>query len=478
MATPITWRNVEVNPVGEISRAMMSGQTGINAGFESFANILKQQQQVDDQNWNQQKSNNTNAFLNEMTKYTTPEAYQAALDSGELQSRLTASGAQIDQAAARQAMGAQMGILQDRLTKGQQFQDAQTDRAEAAVKDQIGSLVAQGKTAEAKALLDQHTLRNEVKLYQGAAEAERQAVIQGRADTTWKRSEDLAALTHPEAVKTAQEDALTRSLSDAAARAQQAHRQEMENRQVKVGGIAKELGLQTSTSGYARVDDMTEADLSKLHAGMKKAGIENPEVYLKGDTRAANDYITGLESSGKFPAHLIAKFKDGIRAGFDSTDPGSVGVEAADNRLAAAQNQVGYSQVADENWFTAGSPNAKKGYEQLATDVPNLIDKTSGIDPHEDVADMQKFVFEMATKGIEVKDGSGKFITPPVQLVRNAVRTAQGGWFGDAQRAAAARQVIVDSLNGIDIEKKLVEAGKADAYFNKQKVKEAAKLKE
>lgn len=475
MAGPITWRNVDVNPIGEISRAMMSSQAGINAGFDNLSGVLKQQEAVDTANWNQQKSNNTNAFLNEMSKYTTPEAYQAALNSGELQASMAARGAQIDQAAARQALGAQMGILQERTVSGQKFLDGQLDREQAPIRDQIAALTAQGKSTEAKALLDQHTLRNEASLYKGNTEAERAMVLQGRADTTYNRGEELAKYTHPEAVQAAQDTAQMRNVSAMASAAHQAYALDAEKRSLEAGKIAKSLGLPVSISGSPLIEDMRTSDIAKLHDGMKKAGIENPETYLKGDTKAADSYFNSLAESGKYSPQVLAKLKDSIRAGFDSTGTGSVGVEALDNRRAAAENKVAYSNVADENWFTAGSPNAAKGYEQLATEVPNLIDKTSGYHSEEDVADMQKFVFTMATRGIEVEPG--KFITPPVQLVRNAVRTAKGGWFTDAQRAGSAESILAESLKGVNIPKKLKEASEADAYFNKQKVKDALNSK-
>lgn len=467
MATPITWRNVDVNPVGEISRAMSSGQAGINLGFESFANVLKQQQQVDDQNWNQQKSNNTNAFMNEMARYTTPEAYQAALDSGELQSRLTASGAQIDQAAARQAMGAQMGILQDRLTSGQKFQDGQTDRAEAPIIDQVASLNAQGRTKEAKTMLDQLTLRNEAKLYEGAAKAELQAVIQKRADTEYDEKRKLAAITGPEALRAAEETVQVGRLNRSIARAQQEHSQGMAKRHQEVGAIAADLKLPVDASGRARIADFTTENITQLNTALKAKGLSGYEDYLGGDTKARDEFRNGLIEQG-VPAHII---KGLDLSGFNSGGLGLVGQDAAARDRAAAENEVGYEDEVEKNWFAPGNPNARKLYDALSDEVPKLIDKSTGVDPEEDVADLQSKVYEWSTKGINVP-GTEEYVIPPVQLVRHALRTAQGGWFTDGKRTGSAESILEKALEGKNIPAELKASKEAEKYFNKQKVKD------
>lgn len=465
MGAPITWRNVDVNPIGEISRAMMASQSGINAGFDNLTNVLKQREAIDNANWNQQKTNNTNAFLNEMGKYATPEAYQAALDSGELQAKMAAHGAQIDQAAARQALGAQMGILQERMTKGQAFQDGQTDRTEAPIKDQIASLVAQGKTVEAKALLDQHNLRNEAALYQKSSEAERQAIINKRADDAAAREAEILKYTHPEKLVAAQETTQLRQLNESVARAQQVHRQDMDKRNTEVGAIAADLKLPIDPDGRARIADFTSDDITKLDTALKAKGLPNHKTYLGGDTKARDDYRAGLENAG-VPAHIINKLD---LSGFDSGSRGLVGQDAANRDRADAENAVAYEKIAENNWFAPGNVNARKAYESLSAEIPNLIDKSTGYDADEDVAMLQAKVYEWATKGIKVP-GSDEYVIPPTQLVRHALRTAKGGWLTDGQRTGSAESIIEQAMEGKNIPNELKASKEAEQYLNKQKV--------
>lgn len=434
MAGPITWRNVDVNPIGEISRAMLSAQTGINAGFDNFGNILKQNEAVTNANWNQEKTNNTNAFLNEMSKYTTPEAYQAALDSGELQSKIAAHGALIDQAAARQALGAQMGILQERVTKGQQFQDNQTDRAEAPIKDQIAALTAQGKFTEAKALLDQHTLRNEAALYKGTAEAERKDVLEKRADTSFNRQEELAKLTHPEAVQAAKDVVESRNLTALATAAHQAYAAEMGKRGMEMGKIAQSMGLPVDSSGAPKLSSFDKTQEAAFYKEAEKRGISDPANYLKGDTKKADQFYDGLVASGQYSPTTLTKLKDIIRAGFDSTGTGSVGIEAENRKVGNAREAAVMEQLSKETWSTPGSPTALQNQPALTELVNKNVDKDYQTLAH-------RAVSRVLTEGIKLKDGT--VITPSRSDIEAAINNTNddlwspqgwsigGGDFGD-----------------------------------------------
>lgn len=469
MAAPITWRTIESNPIGEISRAMTSGQAGINLGFDSFQKILDRQQATDNANWNQAKTNQTNNFMNEVAGIQTPEELAAA--EGRLRQSLVGN-AQIDQQAARQALGARLGQLQERTLANQKFGDTQLDREQAGIKDQHAALVAQGRHDEANALLENNVLRNEGAMYKSGAEAKRASILQERADTTYNRGEELAKITHPEAVRAAGDEAQSGALLRLASAAQQSWAQESNKRSIEVGDIARGLKLPVTVSGHPMLSEMADDSKAKLFAEMKAKGIANPETYLKGDTGTADKFYDGLVASGKFSPEILAKNKAAIRAGFDpSVASGAVGVEAADKALAAARTKVSFDEKDATNWYAPGSPDANKGYEQLSAEVPKLINSTSGLGTEEDVADLQKFIHEMATKGIETEPGSGKFVTPSVNDMRNAIRTAEGGWFKDSTRASNARDIIRNNMKDPEVVKKIKEGQDSTEYRFKQKVK-------
>ena len=476
MGRPITWQNVgSTASIGDATSALNSASRLFNTGFDGIGNVLKQAQATDEANWNQAKVNNTEAFYNAIaSRYATPEAYQAAVASGDVAREMAQYGAQIDQSSARKFMDNQMATLQDRILKANTYQtsvDEYKAKPEAA---RLAILAAQDPNAALPAIAASG-------IPQAAALAEKAAAsIRENAKFDLDKKErtqrlESGALDLKEKKLLDEEKDTSRVLDNLAAAAAESYRVARLDTDRKVGNIAKNLGYPVDKSGIVKYDDLTTEQLTRLQHAAVLEGVQDPLGTQTGDTVNADSFIAKLRKDGAFKPEVINRKEADLRKLFDSRSPGSVGVDAARENMAAARDKVGFSQVADDNWFTAGSTNARKGYEQLATEVPTLLDKTSGYDAHEDVADLQKLVFEMATKGIEVK--KGVFISPPVQLVRNAIRTAQGGWFTDAQRANNAREILKGSLDGIDITQKLKDATEADAYFNKQKVKAEFKAK-
>lgn len=54
---------------------------GFNSGFDKLNQVLQNEQATAESNWKVQRDN-TQAFLNSINQYRTPEEYQAALASG------------------------------------------------------------------------------------------------------------------------------------------------------------------------------------------------------------------------------------------------------------------------------------------------------------------------------------------------------------------------------------------------------------
>ena len=138
MSNPITWRNVDAPSFGEANRMMLAAQSGINSGFNQLGDVLKNEQATADANWKTVRDNNTQAFLNSINQYRTPEEYQAALTSGALDP--SKFGAQIDQAAARSALDGRMSVLQDRMVKANQIADMQQERDARPIMDRLSAM--------------------------------------------------------------------------------------------------------------------------------------------------------------------------------------------------------------------------------------------------------------------------------------------------------------------------------------------------
>lgn len=140
MSRPITWQNLQQSSFGDASRGMALAQDSFKSGFQSVQDVLNKQEATAEANWKQAKDNNTQAFLDEISKYRTPEEYQAALASGELAAKRQQFGAQIDQAAVRTAQDGRLALLQDRTLKANQYADQAQERDARPIVDQLSMM--------------------------------------------------------------------------------------------------------------------------------------------------------------------------------------------------------------------------------------------------------------------------------------------------------------------------------------------------
>lgn len=153
MASPITWRNVEGPDLGQAMRGMGLAQVGFNAGFDKLNEVVKDQEKVGFDNWDAQKQNNTQAFLEQMRQYRTPEELAAAQASGQLDTQKYS--AQIDRAAVGAALDGRESILQKRGTDGINYKTAVDTAADAPILDQITAATLAKDFDRANALKEQ-----------------------------------------------------------------------------------------------------------------------------------------------------------------------------------------------------------------------------------------------------------------------------------------------------------------------------------
>ena len=128
----ITWRNVDAPDLRGAASMLHLANTSFNSGFDKLNQVLQNEQATAESNWKVQRDNNTQAFLNSINQYRTPEEYQAALTSGALDP--SKFGAQIDQAAVRSALDGRLAILQDRAVKAINYGNTMTDAKEDPIK--------------------------------------------------------------------------------------------------------------------------------------------------------------------------------------------------------------------------------------------------------------------------------------------------------------------------------------------------------
>lgn len=151
MGEPITWRNINAPDLGDPSRTLLGAQQAFNQAFAPIQEQLKAYRTMQDENWQVGRNNNTEAFLSQLaSRYTTPEAYKAALASGDVQALRDQFGAYIDQSRAREAMDGMLPKLMQRDLTSRQYTN-QVEQDELAPKAEIVRyLASRGLTEQAR----------------------------------------------------------------------------------------------------------------------------------------------------------------------------------------------------------------------------------------------------------------------------------------------------------------------------------------
>lgn len=128
----ITWRNIEAPDLRGVGALMGQANAGITNMGNAFQTALtdwntNQQKKVDEQ-----KTQNTDAFLNNLyANYNSPEALKAAISSGEFGRQIAGYGANIDSAKVRGAPEALLGSRQQQALTGMEFDNKVIANADA-----------------------------------------------------------------------------------------------------------------------------------------------------------------------------------------------------------------------------------------------------------------------------------------------------------------------------------------------------------
>lgn len=155
---PITWRNIETDTTRGAAGLMEVARRAFNDGIGSFQGIVEDKNAVGQANWDQQRANNTNAFLDRLAQYKTPEELAAAQASGELAALRQQYGGQVDATAIRGAEASQADVLMKRIAAQNQYGDDKINRDARPLMEQYQGLLAQGNAAGAAKFLADNRL--------------------------------------------------------------------------------------------------------------------------------------------------------------------------------------------------------------------------------------------------------------------------------------------------------------------------------
>lgn len=489
----ITWHNINGPSLADASRPLQVANDTINNGFAAFNNVLNKTEATDQANWNQIKQNNTEAFMAKLYEANGAEGFKALQDSGELARMIAANGAQIDRAAARTAMDTRLGTLQQRDLDTINYTNKVLDNQQAPIMESLKVAAQKGDQKGFDAIVAANpNLRHLSGAYESMRKVgyeiadENQKALMRPEDLRAKKLSNAGAATNNALgsinltkaqieLKDAQD---TRAIDNEVAAETQNYLKNKNAIGRNMGVIAKAAGLPVDSAGHPDFSNYNSKDLDAFD----KAASQNRQItvpkardFITGDTQVANAFLTRLQDSGKYRPALLKKFSDSIRSSFDSNaSSASVGNDRFNKQLATAQNKVKFDEQDAQNWYAPGADNATTAYEQLAKELPGLIDKTSGAASDEDMADLQNFVGRMGSQGIEVAPAMNgqpaKYMIPSVQDMRRAIRTAEGSYFFDNSRAQDAEKKLKKIVKDSFTQEKLDQAEESLKFRRKEKV--------
>lgn len=477
MATPITWQNVQGRSLAEAATPLQYAAQNIGSAFDKLGGVYKDYQAQQQKQIDLADEANVQNLLERLQGAGSVDDVAALRASGELDS-LRAALKPKDLAKVRGAEDARVTALMQQTTAKNTFDDTVAKRAAEPILEQFRLAGLNGDEAtQARLLAENPNIRGWATAVEQDKALERKLVEQARADRLAPYTE--ANTIAESKLKGAQLKTAERANNEAdeqlrletkLAEAREAYLLQQTDRERTLGSLAQNLGYPVDSGGFARIDDMTEKQLSLLNAEANKNGLPSVENIRGSDTKIADAVLEELTRSKEFSARTLQKNREPIRSAFASNNLSSpIGNDAAAIALSRAQQKAINAERAQDNWSAPGSPDARRNYEELAKDVPALMDKTSGFDAEEDVAPIQDLLNELAVTGIEVQ--KGVFVTPSVNDVRAAIRSAEGGWFTDAKRAKNIKEKLIAQMNKPEVAKRLAEAKDLKEYSRKEAVR-------
>jgi hypothetical protein len=359
---PITWRNVSGPSLADASRPLEVAQRSLLGGLDAFNSALKGVEATDAANWQQQKQNNTNDFLNKLYEAQTADQLTRMNGNGQLNQLLNNFGAQIDQAAARQALDQRMGVLQNRDVQNITYKNTMLDEAQQEDVKRIGLLTLTDPKAAAAELAANPQLRKAVELAQG---------IDTRQEVLKKRGWDEEM--HPLDVQAKKADITYKGAQTGLANAQAEHARATAERDrayidfLKAGGSLNADGTPNNSGNSAAVKQIDKAWEEML----------KHSSYDKGDysTAAGQEFLAKELRERKIPEGQISDimynlskyYSKGAPVGFDEKTGQPMRVPLPLSTVLQAVDRSSDNPLAI-------------GWSRRGDDVVNILDSMFGVD--------------------------------------------------------------------------------------------------
>jgi hypothetical protein len=456
----ITWRNVDGPSLADAARPLAYARDTFTGGLDALGNAIKGYEAGQERMFKKQDDAATQDILGQIYQAGSVADFNRLNTSGALDQAVAANGARIDRAAVNALRDGRVGVLQGREKQGWEFQDATTDRAQLPVVQEILTLASAGqKDAALAKMVENPNLRMPAQLMDSIVKGDRdfqrwgftvaeekQKEVMRPLDVQAKKlanagqstSNSLGVLNLDKARLDAADAKEVRALENAVATAQADYTSVRTAMGKEMGALAsrvttkdpktgENVALPLTSIGHPDFDLMSKDQIAAYDAAAKQNNMPLSTNLMRGDTQAANDFLASLEGSNQFKASTLKKFKDSIRAGFNTDgNAGRVGNDAANIALTNARNKVKFDEMDANNWYAPGSANATRNWE----DINSKLDGIFGADEKEDLPHVREYLNDVARNGIKVKDKNGKEVSvvPSKNDILGAVGQTYEGW--------------------------------------------------
>lgn len=384
---PIRWDNVGGASLSEASRPLEVAQRSFLGAFDTLGNTLQQRQTMEDQNWQNTRTNNTNAFLDAVSKYRTPEALKAAQDSGELDTLRAGFGNQIDQAQARQAAEQRMASLQQNAKAEIEYNHMATDERTAPVLDRYRQAVLSNDTQGAAAAQADYVKLGGRDIAGTVAYADKRAqelVGRGRDTTLFQNQVTKAADEHLAAGKNLKvADAnIAQSYAGVRASDSQVQRNKFEqDRQTKLDEAAM-------AAGRAEAAKQALKSVGNIYADGVYNGTQSDDLL---QTMTKNGIGSNTEQRTEVIRKLNQIQKDGIEI---STPDGKQTIKVKDLPMSAVTAAVNasYNPLFSAGWNSGVGKKMADNLKVILSQQYTNPDGTLSSKPVEDLAAFQQTI--------------------------------------------------------------------------------------
>jgi hypothetical protein len=381
MAGPITWRNIQGDTTGGVASLMEVARRSFNDGIGNFQGVLDTHNKTRDANWEVQKQNNTDQFLDRLTQFRTPEELAAAQQAGQLDALKAQFGGQIDRDAVRGAESKQADVLMQRIAAQNQYSDDTRRRSERDQMDVGRNFILGGDYAGFKKWASEVNLMDEPELHDLSRSYERQDKTDSRADRQLGINLQRAG----------QEATLFKQQQDEHKRGQFLGNQIIgstnEIRQYEatttqaMAETAKRLGISLDEAGAPVFsNDAIGKSTQRLYLKeLEKQGI-TPQSRTEAINGMLNRYITAPEMQGASVNEIVSGRQQLISSinSLDSLDPTAQGKLKAAQGAIQEQSKIAGSSLKERQQSEAASNpfyNPVKDVEKATSTVMGKLPK-------------------------------------------------------------------------------------------------------